>query len=44
MNVAILISGKTERFDLTLDVNKNNLIQPFKDAGHNVDMHVNLKY
>jgi len=38
MNVAILISGRTERFDLTLDVNKNNLIQPFKDAGHNVDL------
>jgi len=38
MNVAILISGKTERFDLTLDINKNNLIQPFKDAGYNVDL------
>lgn len=32
------MSGRVERFNWVLDLNKNNLIQPLLNAGHNVDM------
>lgn len=38
MNIAILMSGRVERFNWVVDLNKNNLIQPLLNAGHNVDM------
>ncbi len=38
MNIAILMSGRTERFNFVLDLNKSNLIQPLLDSGHKVDM------
>lgn len=38
MNIAILMSGRTDRFHTVLNLNKQHLIQPFLNSGHKVDM------
>lgn len=38
MNVAILMSGRTDLFYKTVGLNFNHLIKPLKAAGHQVDM------
>lgn len=38
MNIAILMSGRTDLFNTVLDLNKYNLIEPLINVGHKVDM------